>query len=704
MIFRLPFLTLLIAFVSSQWMCAEDEFRPDDESKKKNLAFFENQVRPLLSQNCFSCHGSKMQKGNLRLDSRQAMLDGGDSGSVLAPGRPEESLLAKVLVREDDAMPPGKRLSPEEIQVVRKWIAIGSPWPENLSTRNGPGFSQSDKNYWAFQPVASVVPQRKKEDRWSTNEIDFLVWPHFAANGLTPGRVAAKISLMRRAYFDLVGLPPTPREQREFLEDDQPKAFERLVNRLLEDSRYGEKWARHWLDLVRYAESDGYKQDDYRPNAWRYRDYVIDSFNQDKPYDRFVLEQLAGDEIDPENPENLVATGFLRHWIYEYNQRDVRTQWDTILNDITNVTGDVFLALGMNCARCHDHKFDPILQVDYFRLRAFFAPLSPRDDIPLASRQQREDYRVSHEKWSAATQQIRKQIEELELPFHQEKMNPEIEKFPLDIRPMMRKEAVARSPFEQQLSNLAFRQVKRLTIKEMEKKITGEKRVQWDQLRQELARFDSIKPSKLPVALSVTDVSHQAPPTVIPGKGVGKTIEPGLLSIINPANTKVESIDNGRIQSTGRRLALAKWIVSPGNPLTSRVIVNRIWQYHFGRGIVESASDFGKLGQPPADLELLDFLASTLVRNGWKFKSLHRKILLSSTYRQAASKTPHPRLRPFQQLVRRLEAEQIRDSMLAVSGELDLKPGGPSSEDTGNRRTIYNRVIRNQRDPLLDVF
>jgi len=681
----------------------------DSAISKSQVDFFETKIRPVLSKNCFGCHGLKKQKYGLRLDSKEAMLQGGDSGEVLVPGEVDDSLIIDVLERDEGQMPPGKRLADAEIADLKKWVKLGAPWPATPAVENATSrFSDEAKNYWAFQPLSNDEPPRS-ENKSIVNDIDRFVAANLKSNKTNFEQPATELALLRRVYFDMLGVPPSPAEQAKFLNDKSDDAYQKLVDRLLADSRYGEKWGRHWLDLVRYAESDGYKQDDYRPNAWRYRDYVIQAFNDDKPYDQFVLQQLAGDELDPNNPENLIATGFLRHWIYEYNQRDVRTQWDTILNDVTNVTGDVFLAMSMNCARCHDHKFDPILQKDYFRLKAFFAPLLPRDDIPLATAEQRAQFAAKEKTWLEKTSAIRMKIDEIESPFQQKKMKPEIQKFPLDIRPMMNKSPSERNSFETQLTDLAFRQVKPLTSDEIAKKLKGEAKNRWEMLRLELAKFDSIKPKPLPKALTVTDTGSVAPVTLITDDESAGPIHPGILSIIDAGDFPVSTATNSlpshlRKKTTGRRLALAKWIASKDNSLTTRVIVNRVWQYHFGTGIVKSSSDFGMLGQPPADPKLLDWLTRRFINDGWRFKSLHRLILMSATYRQATSSHVEPNLVPFRHSIRRLDAEQIRDAMLAVSGELDGKRGGPSSDQNSTRRTIYTKVIRNRRDPFLDVF
>ena len=545
---------------------------------------------------------------------------------------------------------------------------------------------------------------------WSKNPIDRFLFARLAAEGLTPAPEADRRTLIRRASFDLIGLPPTPEEVEAFVADDAPQAYERLIDRLLADPRHGERWARHWLDLVRYAESDGYRQDAYRPDAWRYRDYVIRAFNEDKPYDRFVTEQLAGDEIAPGDPEPRVATGFLRLGTYEYNQRDVPGQRETILNDITDVTGDVFLGLGIGCARCHDHKFDPILQVDYYRLQAFFTPVQPRDDLPLASAEELSEYRRKLAAWEAKTAEIRAEIAEVERPYLEEAAVAAITKFPADIQALIAKPSSERTPLEEQLADLAYRQVTyEYDIIDVKMKKSKDKE-RWERLKKRLAEFDRDKPEPLPKAPAVADVGPTAPPTTIPGDRKGREIEPGFLTLLDPGTAEVSSVPAA--DSTGRRTALARWLTRPDHPLTTRVMANRLWQYHFGRGLVATSSDFGRLGERPSHPELLDWLASEFVGHGWSLKHMHRAIMTSAAYRQSALrpapeaarlKDPDNRLL-WRMNTRRLDIEPIRDAMLAVSGELDPAMGGPSGDASGPRRTVYTKVIRNTRDPLIDAF
>jgi len=515
--------------------------------------------------------------------------------------------------------------------------------------------------------------------------------------------------LIRRLSFDLTGLPPTPDEVDTFVSDTSPDAYEKLIERLLSSRHYGERWARHWLDLVRYADSDGYRIDDYRPNAWRYRDYVVDAFNSDKPYDRFVKEQLAGDELWPQEKEAIVATTFLRHWIYEYNNRDVKGQWTTILNDLTDTTGDLFLGLGVQCARCHDHKFDPILQKDYYRLQAFFAPVLPRDDLPLATPEEHAIYKEKLRKWEEATAEIRREIDAIEAPHMLAAGEMAITKFPEDIQEVIRKPRAERTPYEHQIADLAYRQVL-YEHNRFQSRIKGEQKDRWAALKKQLAEFDDLKPAALPPVFSVTDVGAEAPATFLP-KGKKVPIEPGFLTLLDERPAVIPPVATAP-NSTGRRTALASWITDPKNPLATRVIVNRVWQYHFGRGLVGTSSDFGRLGELPSHPELLDWLAERFVQDGWSFKKLHKLILTSATYRQSAltpandiTKKKDPENRWLWRMnIRRLESEQIRDALLAASGELDLNPGGAPVDASKARRTIYTRVMRNTRDPLLDAF
>ncbi len=691
--------------------------------------FFEEKVRPVLVANCFKCHSDKEQKGELRLDSPEAALAGGESGPVIVPGRPDESLLVEAINYKSLEMPPTGKLGEEAIATLTEWVRLGAPWPGQSSGIGGPPLrkgkgklTDEDRAWWAFQPVQAYPIPAIEGDEQSGTAIDRFLFagrPFQADQDGPEGpsyQEADKRTLIRRVHFDLAGLPPTSEAVDSFLADDRPDAFERLIDRLLSSPRFGERWARHWLDLVRYAESDGYKADAYRPHAWRYRDYVIRSLNADKPYDRFMAEQIAGDEIAPHDPDALIATGYYRVGIYEYNQRDVRTQWSVILNDITDVTADVFLGMGMSCARCHDHKFDPLLQKDYYRLQAFFAPIIQRDDLPAATPVQIAEHQRLLKEWELKSADIRRQLDELERPLIDAAAKAFIAKFPDDIESYFAKAESERAPLEEQLRRLASRQIVEEGGKiEFEKKLKGDKLQRWKELRLELAEVEAEQPSPLPQAMMVSDVSHVPPPMTIPGKRDAEQIAPGILSVLDEGALPYQT-PSTMSNTTGRRTALAQWLGSADNPLTPRVLVNRLWQYHFGRGLVESASDFGRLGQPPSQPELLDYLASQLVSGGWEMKRVHRLMVTSSAYRQGTGNrgqrsevrgqesNPQSAIRNPQSFVRRLDAEQIRDAALAITGELDGRAGGEASEWTTARRSIYLKVFRNKRDALLDVF
>jgi hypothetical protein len=710
------------------------------EPTPEQIRFFEEKVRPILAEHCYKCHGSEQQKGSLRLDIPEMALAGGESGPVIVPGKPEESPLVEAIRWESLEMPPSGKLSPTQIATLTEWVRLGAPMPKGhgdaggLAVRKSRGvLTDEDRQWWAIQPIrrpalpdhvaSSVRPLPSSAassgptvatacDDWSCTPVDRFVLDRMLGEGLAPVPPADRRTLIRRVTLDLTGLPPTVEEIEAFVRDERPDAYERLVDRLLASPRHGEAWARHWLDLVRYAESDGYKQDAYRPQAWHYRDYVIRSFNADKPYRQFVLEQIAGDEIAPDDPDALVATGYLRLGIYEYNQRDVRTQWANILNDLTDVTADVFLGLGMSCARCHDHKFDPILQVDYYRLQAFFAPIAWRDDLPVVSGEVLARYRQQLAAWEAKTADLRAEIDAIERPYREAAVKAALDKFPDDMRALFAKPPGERSPLEQQLVALAMLQTVGDEAKvDFGKKLKGEAKARWEALRKELAALEAEKPAPLPCPPTITDIGPVAPEVVIPGKRNAEPVEPGPLTLLDPRPAPIVPPPSGT--TTGRRTALARWLVAEDNPLPARVLANRLWQYHFGRGLAEAPSDFGRLGQPPSHPELLDWLARELIERDWSLKTLHRLMVTSATYRQssygpevAAQAARDPANRWLARMtVRRLTAEQIRDAALAVSGELDLRMGGEGADlERGTRRAVYLKVFRNTHDPALNLF
>ncbi|MEY4941002.1 MAG: hypothetical protein RIQ93_2737, partial [Verrucomicrobiota bacterium] len=680
------------------------------------MQFFEKNIRPILAANCFECHGDKKQKGGLRLDNAADFQAGGNSGAVVAPGKLEQSLLIEAIRHTDPdfAMPPEKKLSGKEIGLLEKWVQAGAVWPQFAAPQpagDGAKFSEEERKYWAFQPLSKPAPPQAAGARaWVRNEVDaFIAEKHTQAN-LTAAAEADRHELVRRVYFDLHGLPPTAEQAAEFVNDRDPGAYEKLLDRLLASPRYGERWAQHWLDLVRFSESDGYNQDAFRPAAWPYRDWVIQSFNADMPYDQFVKYQLAGDELAPGNVDDLVATSFLRNGIYEYNLRDIRGQWDAILNDTADVVGEAFLGLSFSCARCHNHKFDPILQTDYYRLRAFFEPMLWRTDLKLANAAQLAEHAKQQAGWEAATREIRAQIDAMVRGKIEAAVERDRKRFPEDIQLMVRKPDAERTALERQYAMMAERmpafvrgQSESGAIKNL--KTEAEKK-RFAALQDELAKFDHLKPPPLLEAFVATDAGPEAPPTQMKGRRGEQEVQPGFLAILHAGQPEIHPLPH----STGRRTALAHWITRPDNPLSTRVIANRIWQYHFGRGIAGTANDLGRLGEKPTHPELLDWLARRFVASGWSFKQLHRLIMTSATYRQTARRPVSDlaaKVDPTNTLLwrfspLRLDAEQVRDAMLLASGEVDLKAGGPSEDaNSSPRRTIYTIKKRNSPDELL---
>ena len=675
----------------------------------KQTQFFEENIRPLLVQHCYACHGSEKQKNGLRVDSLEALLTGGDSGPAITLGKPDESLLIEAIEYNGFEMPPSAALPQQIVADIRQWISDGAKWPtttpdpsRDLALR----FTEEDRDFWSFQEIKKPRPPRVRGKH--RHPIDRFVTATLRDQGLSMAPPAQSNQLIRRLYLDLTGLIPPPEVVEEFNADPSDEHYRQIVEQLLNDEQHGVRWAKFWLDLVRYADSDGYSADYYRNEAWRYRDYVIDSFNQNRPYDQFIRQQLAGDELEPENQQAQIATGFLRHWIYEYNQRDARSQWDIILNDITDVTGDAFLGLGISCARCHDHKFDPILQDDYYRLRAFFAPLLPLDEQLAGTPTERAVYQAALDKWQHATINVRQQIDSLQAQHIEKITTAQIEMFPLDVRPLLYKKGSERTPYEKQIAYLAFRQVqKKVNDVDWLKHFKETDLEDWKRLSVKLKSFNNLKPTPLGVIASVTDVDTTAPQTLNPN--TSNPQQPGGLSLLDPTITVVSPLNHA---TTGRRTALANWLTDPQHPLTSRVMVNRIWQYHFGHGIVDTPSDFGTLGTRPTHPELLDFLAASFIESNWDIKELHRFIVTSQTYRQSAI---HPQAIAMRQFdadnqflwranIRRLDAEQIRDNILNVSGELDMQLGGEGQDVESTRRSAYLKMMRNHPHPFLLAF
>jgi hypothetical protein len=598
-------------------------------------------------------------------------------------------------------------------------------------------FTEQERQFWSLQKVTSVSPPAVRNRQWLRTPVDAFILDRLEAKRIGPAPPADRITLLRRAYLDLIGLPPAPDAVAAFLADRSPDAFARVVDRLLATPQYGERWARHWLDLARYAESEGFKADETRPNAWRYRDYVINAFNSDKPYDRFVREQLAGDELWPRDPDARLATAFNRHYPDESNARNLLQRRQEILDDVTDTVGAVFLGLTYGCARCHNHKFDPILQKDYYRLQAFFANMRADDGIVLAPAHEVERHRVALAEWEEKSRAAREQLEAIEAPKRKELVDDFVTKYPSEIQTAIAKSPADRTPIEGLMYYKARPYVDPAspeyvaTSRAIGAALKGDARKAWQTAKAEVDAFADLYPADLPIGTGIVDAGREAPPTHTLRLGVYdrkvEPVEPGFLTILAPGPAAITAPAGG--ESTGRRTALANWIASPENPLTARVMVNRIWNYHFGRGLVATPSNFGAAGERPTHPELLDWLAGEFVRQGWSVKAMHRLIMNSNVYRQAsvvdapAAAESDPQNTLWWHFPRhRLEGEVIRDAALAVAGELNPKMGGPSvfpelppgmasrggwktsDEADRNRRSVYVFVRRNTRYPMFEAF
>ena len=652
-------------------------------------------IKPLFAVHCYKCHDAETHKGGLRLDTRSRALNGGKSGeAAIVSGASARSELVRRISSTDpeEQMPPkGVRLTQDEVARIKQWIDEGAKWPER-------------DEYWAFQPPpAPPLPKGK-----AAHPIDRFIEAKLALAKVKPQPTADARTLLRRVFFDLVGVPPSLEEAAVFLNDRSPDAYAKLVDRLLVDPRYGERWARHWLDLVRYGESDGYEDDKVRPHAWRYRDYVIRSLNADKPYDRFVQEQIAGDELWPDDPDALIATGFARLGSWDGMSKEPEKQHQDFLNDATDAVGAVFLGVTLGCARCHDHKYDIIKQRDYYQMQAFFAGVK-RDARDLKG-ELREPAFVSEafQKDRAELELLQRERDEL-----MRGAREEIEK-----QKQGEEEAKPKTSDDEIKKKVESRHPGRLSVLDSNIKALGSR-----------VRFHE------PKAEAVFAGKGQAPRTHLLKGGElsrpGQEVAPEFIEAMLPVRIAAPSTH----QAAGRRTALARWLTSPEHPLTARVLVNRLWQHHFGAGLVATPSDFGRNGKRPTHPELLDWLAREFVKGGYSLKKMHRLMMTSKAYRRssvsdagALAKDPENKLL-WRMNRRRLEGEAIRDTILSVSGRLNPTMGGPGiyarlpkgvnvefpnndkelswgavTEDDNLRRSIYLFQRRSLTFPLMEVF
>jgi hypothetical protein len=661
--------------------------------------FYEKQVRPILKLHCWRCHGEEEKpKGKLDLRLVRGMLRGGKSGPALSPGKDGNSLLWRRIA--DREMPPGKKkLSPQEQAIVQAWIKQGArtarPEPEKLLAESS--WTEEERSFWSFQPIRRPPVPQAPPGAAVRNSIDAFLLDKLAARKLGFSPEADRPTLIRRLSFDLVGLPPSPEEFEEFVRDSRTDAYEHLVDRLLASPHYGERWARHWLDVAGYADSDGYSSlDSERKFVYRYRDYLIRSLNADRPWDELIREQLAGDEmlppayanLSPADQDKLIATGFLR--LAPDGTADPAVEQNQARNDVLaetlKIVSTSLLGLSVGCAQCHPHRHDPISQVDYYRFRALFEPaLNPKQwRVPngrLVSLWSEKEYKQAAVVNAEIDKLGKEQVAALEGLVAQI-LDKEISQAPAELRETLRKARatpLANRTAEQKQLLLTYPRVANLNTGT----VSLYDAVKTQQISEKYQHLINTAVAKRPpddYVHALTEGLFQVPQTVVFFRGdinqPRQTVTPGELDILG--GQTIPLLEAGRA-TTGRRLAYARQLTSGKHPLTARVLVNRIWMHHFGRGIVATPSDFGTLGERPSHPELLDWLADEFMRQGWKWKPLHRLIVTSTAYRQASRRRVElDAIDPDNRLlgrmsVRRLEAEAIRDSILATSGKLNPK-------------------------------
>jgi Protein of unknown function (DUF1553)/Protein of unknown function (DUF1549)/Planctomycete cytochrome C len=700
---------VLLAIFGAAMLRAEEKPPPD------GVEFFEKKIRPLLIKHCYECHGPDAKKpgGGLRLDTRDGVLKGGGSGVVVVPGEPEKSLLLNAVRRSGELkMPPKSKLSADEVAELEAWVKMGVPDPRTGIVLK-PAEPIRGRDLWSLKPVRDLPVSAVNDGDWPLTPIDRFLLSKLEHKGLKPAAPADRRVLIRRATYDLTGLPPTPEEIDAFLADDSPEAFPKVIDRLLASPAYGERWGRHWLDVVRYADTAGDNSDYPIPQMYRYRNWVIDAINADMRYDEFVRRQLAGDLLpatdDTDRHEKLIATGYLanarRFGSYDDLGNGLPYPWYLTYEDTIDNLGRTFLGLTINCARCHDHKFDPFTQQDYYALYGFFqstrypwpgieldkvqrelVPLVPAEQVAAFENSRREkvagfDARVKEmQSDKAAIDKAAKAMGYFSV-LPAAVLAPRSDKLVESIKAARK----AKEEFEKQ--PLPYPTAYAV----MDRPVAGKRKVgnACIQIKGDPERLGPEVPRRFPIILG------------------GQSLPP-------------ESKSSGRLE-------FANWIVSGQNPLTARVVVNRVWQYHFGRGIVPTPSDFGNQGQPPTHPELLDYLASRFVEDGWSLKAMHRRIMLSRAYQMSsADDGANAKLDADNEFLwrfprRRLDAESIRDTMLAVSGALDRSPGGPhpfpamttwdftqhkpfKAVYETDRRSVYLMTQRIQRHPFLALF
>ncbi len=736
-------------------------------AEEKSAPLFEKDVLPVLRAKCFGCHGAEKRKAKLDLRTKEGMLKGGETGPDLVPGAADKSELWRKI--SAGKMPPAgeEKLTDAEKALIRAWIDAGAKdsdapaQPVDIADKE---VTDADRDFWAFKkPARPMVPPVAARDR-VRNPIDAFVLAALEKKSLTLSPEADKLTLLRRAAFDLTGLPPTPGQIDEFLNDKSTDAYEKLIDRLLASPRYGERWGRHWLDLAGYADSEGILDADYvRSAAWRYRDYVIRAFNDDKPYDRFLREQIAGDELveywaayetqkelSPEVIEGLVATGYLRCASDTSRPDFVKIKnapgyYYQTLDDTLRIVASSTLGLTVQCAKCHSHKYDPIPQTDYYRLQAVFMSIyRPAQWVPQADRHlfeasaAQEKVKNEHNgRIDALVADFRKESAELNKQFGERLFNERLGKLPEaireDVKGSLATEPAKRTEVQKFLAG-KFQNELRPADPNALAKLLSDAYAEYKTRSQEIAakiKSEEVKRISYPEIRAGYDLPGEAK-TPLLRRGdyhnPGPEVQPGTLAALATTRPFVWSPPAKDARTSGRRLAFANWLTQADHPLTARVMVNRMWLEHFGEGIVSTPDNFGRAGSPPSHPELLDWLATEFTANGWSMKAMHRLMLTSSTYRQISTFDPavHAKAKQvdpddrllWRQRLRRLQAESLRDSFLSVAGTLNDAAFGPPApvqrkgdgevvtpaDSSGNRRSIYLQVRRSQPLTLLQVF
>ena len=655
-----------------------------NDPRSDKFDFFETKIRPLLSNNCFACHSQKAKtkgklKAGLYLDSYKGLINGGDSGSIISPGKPDQSRIVEAILykNEDMAMPPKGKLPEEQIALMRQWVEMGAPWPgsdnevvaEAVNNNEPYDWEKFRNEHWSFKKIQSPNPPQIKDDSWSKTPIDKFIFSRLKENGLAPNENAPQRTLIRRAYLNLIGIPPTPSQVNDFLNDKSPEAFTKVIDELLKSEHYGERWARHWLDVARYSDGHGgFGDNKALPQAWRFRDWVVNALNSDMPYDLFVKKQIAGDLLEDKDP---IPTGFFVVGpTYNSDGGDPEAKAQALaetLSDRVDTFSRAFLGLTAACARCHNHKFDPITTHDYYSLAGIFKN-TRNVDAPVGDKNQIE----THNSWKRAIDELNKNVNQF-----------------LDS------------------------ESKRLSVnrKEVEKKLPDESKTKLSGIRTEIEQLKKSEPPK-PGNAHVLAESGSADMHVALRGDLRKKGEIAPRSFIEI----IEGKDRNKYSNGSGRIELSNSVVAPTNPLTARVIVNRIWGWHFGQGLVRTPSNFGTIGEKPSHPLLLDWLAFNFIKEGWSIKKLHKVILTSSTWQMSSSYNKEKFDKDgdnkmlWRYSPRKLEVESWRDTLLAVTGELDKKIGGSPDGEILNskRRTLYATISRTgdrfQSDAFLRLF